>query len=204
MFGAPGALVALLDSLSGTEILVVLVVALIVLGPEKLPGVARQIGEWAAKLRSLTQNLQTEMRDVLDDPMMKPIKDLGEFAAQPRRKITELAMAAEAEAQAEAAAAREAAAIAAADQSAGEAGDPDDGTPSDAEVAEVAEVEVGVEPPIDVEVDVEVEPPTDVEVEALPVAPTSTEPAPAASGTGEHPPAEPTPTDGPIPLSDVR
>lgn len=135
MFGAFGVLFALLDSLSGTEILVVLVVALIVLGPDKLPGVARQIGEWSAKIRNLTQNLQTEMRDVLDDPMMKPIKDLGEFAAQPRRKLTELALAAEAEANAEAATAREAAALAAADQSAGEAVDADEDAPSDAELA---------------------------------------------------------------------
>ena len=84
------------------EMLVVALVALIVLGPEKLPQVARQVGEWAAKLKALTQNLQTEMRDVLDDPAMAPLRDLGEFAAQPRKKIAELALSAESEARAEA------------------------------------------------------------------------------------------------------
>lgn len=93
---------AILDSLGGVEVLVILVVALIVLGPEKLPQVARQVGEWAAKLKALTQNLQTEMRDVLDDPAMAPLRDLGEFAAQPRKKIAELALSAESETRAEA------------------------------------------------------------------------------------------------------
>ena len=201
MYGAHGVFFALLDSLSGTEILVVLVVALIVLGPEKLPGVARQIGEWAAKLRNLTQNLQTEMRDVLDDPMMKPIKDLGEFAAQPRRKITELALAAEAEANAEAAAAREAAAVAAADQSAGEAVDADEDAPSDAEVA--AEVAAETAPSTTVDSVEPIEPAepagNGATIEPLPTAPTP-DVAPLPTALPSAPPAPPAET----PTSDAR
>lgn len=86
-----GAIVALLDSLTGTEVIVILIIALVVLGPDKLPGVARQAGRWFNQLRDLTSNLQNEMRDVLDDPTMQPLKELGEFAAQPRRKLAEYA-----------------------------------------------------------------------------------------------------------------
>lgn len=91
MLAGQGVIVALLDSLTGTEVIVILVIALIVLGPDKLPGVARQAGRWFNQLRDLTSNLQNEMRDVLDDPTMQPLKELGEFAAQPRRKLAEYA-----------------------------------------------------------------------------------------------------------------
>jgi sec-independent protein translocase protein TatB len=72
------------------------------LGPEKLPGMARTLGTWLQKLRRLSANLQAEVRDVMDDPAMQPIRELGEFAAQPRRKLVEYATAAEIEAAAEA------------------------------------------------------------------------------------------------------
>mgnify|MGYP000741722196 FL=1 len=113
--------------------LMILVAALLVLGPERLPETARTMGQWLAKLKSMTGNLQSEVREVLDDPSMKPIRDLGEFAAAPRKKIVEFATAAEAEAnlakqvaaEAEAAAAEAEAAAAkaraAADEAAAEA-----------------------------------------------------------------------------------
>ncbi len=99
MLEGQGVIVALLDSLTGTEVIVILVIALIVLGPDKLPGVARQAGRWFNQLRDLTSNLQNEMRDVLDDPTMQPLKELGEFAAQPRRKLAEYARQAALEAE---------------------------------------------------------------------------------------------------------
>lgn len=91
MAHAPQALFGLLESLSGTEVLVILVVALVVLGPEKLPGVARQAGVWFNKIREMAGSLQNEVRDVLDDPAMQQIRELGEFAAQPRKKLAEYA-----------------------------------------------------------------------------------------------------------------
>lgn len=101
MLVGQGVIVALLDSLTGTEVIVILVIALIVLGPDKLPGVARQAGRWFNQLRDLTSNLQNEVRDVLDDPTMQPLKELGEFAAQPRRKLAEYARQAALEAEEE-------------------------------------------------------------------------------------------------------
>ncbi len=128
-----GGLLGILDSLTGGEVIMILVAALLVLGPERLPETARTMGQWIAKLKAMTGNLQSEVREVLDDPSMKPIRDLGEFAAAPRKKLVEFATAAEAEAnvakqvaadaeaaaaEAEAAAAR---ARAAADEAAAEA-----------------------------------------------------------------------------------
>ncbi|HYD49743.1 MAG TPA: twin-arginine translocase TatA/TatE family subunit, partial [Terriglobales bacterium] len=46
------------------ELLVILVVALIVLGPERLPEVARAIGKGLAELRRATSGLTDELRDV--------------------------------------------------------------------------------------------------------------------------------------------
>ena len=97
MSAGPGGVLALLDTVTFPETITILVIALIVLGPEKLPGMARTIGQWMTKAKRMAANLQSEMRDVVDDPAMKPLRDLGEFAAQPKRKLAEFALAAEAE-----------------------------------------------------------------------------------------------------------
>ena len=51
------------------EVLVILVVALVVLGPEKLPGAARQAGRWLAELRKVSSGFQAELRDALQEPV---------------------------------------------------------------------------------------------------------------------------------------
>jgi Tat protein translocase TatB subunit len=45
------------------ELLVILVVALIVLGPQRLPEVARALGKGLAELRKATSGLTDELRD---------------------------------------------------------------------------------------------------------------------------------------------
>src|SRR5215218_4734529 len=81
----------LLDTLTFPELLTILVVGLVVLGPDKLPGMARSAGEWLAKLRTMSSNLQREVSSVLDEPEMQSLKELGEFAARPRAKLAEYA-----------------------------------------------------------------------------------------------------------------
>lgn len=55
------------------ELLVVLLVALIVLGPNKLPEVARQIGKALGEIRRLGAGFQAEMRDAMQEPVrMEP------------------------------------------------------------------------------------------------------------------------------------
>lgn len=49
------------------EILVIAVVALIVFGPEKLPDMARKVGNFAADMRRMSNEVRSEYRGVLDD-----------------------------------------------------------------------------------------------------------------------------------------
>lgn len=46
---------------SFTEILVCLVIALVVLGPERLPVVARTVGRWAGQAKGYMRNLTAEL-----------------------------------------------------------------------------------------------------------------------------------------------
>lgn len=46
---------------SFSEIALCMVIALIVLGPEKLPKVARTVGRWAGQARGYLRNLTTEL-----------------------------------------------------------------------------------------------------------------------------------------------
>jgi len=51
------------------ELLVILLVALLVLGPAKLPQAARQMGKAVAELRRMSAGFQAEMRDALQEPV---------------------------------------------------------------------------------------------------------------------------------------
>lgn len=51
------------------EVLVILVVALVVLGPDKLPAAARQAGRWLGELRRVSSGFQAELRDALQEPV---------------------------------------------------------------------------------------------------------------------------------------
>jgi sec-independent protein translocase protein TatA len=59
-------------SLGPAEILVILVVALIVLGPKRLPEAARQVGKTLAEVRKWSQGLQDEVRNVMDPNASPP------------------------------------------------------------------------------------------------------------------------------------
>jgi len=62
------------------ELLVVFLVALLVLGPTKLPDAARQMGRMVAELRRLSTGFQDEMRAAMQDPTptLPPLVDGGE------------------------------------------------------------------------------------------------------------------------------
>jgi sec-independent protein translocase protein TatB len=44
-----------------SELLLCFIVALVVLGPERLPGVARALGRWTGQARSYLRNLSAEL-----------------------------------------------------------------------------------------------------------------------------------------------
>lgn len=61
-----------MGSIGPAEILVVLVVALIVLGPNRLPDAARSLGKAMAELRRVTSGVQSEVRDAFAEPPSYP------------------------------------------------------------------------------------------------------------------------------------
>src|SRR3954453_15533543 len=54
-------------SLGGSEVIVILLVALIVLGPDKLPDTARKIGNVMGELRRMSHGFQQEIKSAPDD-----------------------------------------------------------------------------------------------------------------------------------------
>ena len=59
-------------SLGPAEILVILVVALIVLGPKKLPEAGRQVGKAIAEVRKWSQGFQDEIKNVMEPEVKRP------------------------------------------------------------------------------------------------------------------------------------
>jgi Tat protein translocase TatB subunit len=54
------------------ELMVVAVVAFLVLGPDKLPGVARQMGRYATELRKMVSEVKDEFRMELNEDEAGP------------------------------------------------------------------------------------------------------------------------------------
>ena len=65
------------------EVLIILVVALLILGPKKLPEAARQIGKAMTEFRRVTSDLQNEVRTVLDDHLTDPPPAVDPTASLP-------------------------------------------------------------------------------------------------------------------------
>jgi sec-independent protein translocase protein TatB len=69
-------------NVGGGELLVIFLIALVVLGPDKLPGAARQAGKYMSEFRRISQGFQQELRDAVKEavpdldgpaPTMKPV-----------------------------------------------------------------------------------------------------------------------------------
>jgi len=56
-------------NLSGSEIVFLLLLALIVLGPEKLPEAVRKFGKVYAEVKKMGAGFQSELKSALDEPM---------------------------------------------------------------------------------------------------------------------------------------
>ena len=54
-------------NVGGMELIVIVLVALVVLGPEKLPGAVRQFGQVVGELRRISKGFQTDLRGALDE-----------------------------------------------------------------------------------------------------------------------------------------
>lgn len=87
----------MIQNFGGGEILVIIVLALVVLGPERLPEMARNAGKALHKLKTMTSGMQGQVQGVMDDPAMQPLRELGELASRPRQKLAQYALEAEAD-----------------------------------------------------------------------------------------------------------
>lgn len=72
-----------MPSLGVAEILVIAIVALVFLGPDKLPKAARQLGKALRELRRHSENVKAELRDVVDidgvTQMQRDFKEAVDF-----------------------------------------------------------------------------------------------------------------------------
>jgi len=83
--------------LQGGEIIIILLVALVVLGPQRLPEVARKIGRWSAELRQAARELRrglekevAELRELKQD-LQQPLDELRRGLDEVTRDVDEVA-----------------------------------------------------------------------------------------------------------------
>ena len=55
-----------MSGIAGSELLLLCIIGLLILGPERLPRLARQIGGWIGKARQMTRAMQRQIEEELD------------------------------------------------------------------------------------------------------------------------------------------
>jgi sec-independent protein translocase protein TatB len=74
--------------LSPDKLLMLAVVALVVLGPNRLPGAARSLGRFLGQMRAMSSSFQTEVRDAIHEPHQAFTSALGDLRpADIRRNV---------------------------------------------------------------------------------------------------------------------
>ena len=78
-----------------SEILVIFVLALVVLGPEKLPRVVREVGRWVGRARAMARQFQEQLEEEVDSSdrnrtiRPEPVRPVGGVpAASPSSAMT--------------------------------------------------------------------------------------------------------------------
>ena len=56
-------------NMTGSEVMFLLIIGLVVLGPEKLPEAIRRMGKLYAELKRMSSGVQTDFRKVMDEPI---------------------------------------------------------------------------------------------------------------------------------------
>jgi sec-independent protein translocase protein TatB len=82
-------------NLQGSEIIVILLIALVVLGPERLPDAIRRFMQTYNELRKMGSGFQSEIKSAFDEPM----KEMRDTAKLVRDSVDPAAFMAEAEAE---------------------------------------------------------------------------------------------------------
>ncbi len=55
--------------MTGSEVMFLLIIGLVVLGPEKLPDAIRRVGRLYAELKRMSSGVQTDFRKVMEEPL---------------------------------------------------------------------------------------------------------------------------------------
>jgi sec-independent protein translocase protein TatB len=78
-------------NLQGSEIVVILLLALVVLGPEKLPEAVRKFTQTYSELKKMGAGFQSELKSALDEPMreMRETAQVVRDAADPSKLMAE-------------------------------------------------------------------------------------------------------------------
>jgi sec-independent protein translocase protein TatB len=73
--------------MTGSELVVILLLALVVLGPEKLPGAIRQVGRIYSELRKISNGFQKEFTAAIQEPA-KEMRNLTDMLGSSLTEIT--------------------------------------------------------------------------------------------------------------------
>lgn len=78
-------------NLQGSEIIVILLLALVVLGPEKLPDAVRKFSQTYNELKKMGSGFQSELKSVIDEPMreVRNTADMIRDAADPSKAASD-------------------------------------------------------------------------------------------------------------------
>jgi sec-independent protein translocase protein TatB len=74
-------------NLTGSELVVILLLALVVLGPEKLPGAIRQAGRIYSELRKISNGFQKEFVSAIQEPA-KEMRNLTDMLGSSLNEIS--------------------------------------------------------------------------------------------------------------------
>ena len=73
-----------MSGVGSSELIILILIGLIVLGPKRLPQIANQLGSWIGQARRMTRAMRRQLEDELnfdDDFNIKPPKISAPFAA---------------------------------------------------------------------------------------------------------------------------
>lgn len=75
--------------IGGQELVLLMIIGLIVLGPERLPRIANQIGGWLGQARRMTRVMKRQLEEELDlnQPIIKPPPSSREPSQQPAAEL---------------------------------------------------------------------------------------------------------------------
>ncbi|MFT7473183.1 MAG: sec-independent protein translocase protein TatB [Verrucomicrobiales bacterium] len=78
-------------NVGGGEFLIIFLIALVVLGPTKLPEVARQVGKVVGEFRRISSGFQREIKSAMDDPVARATGQTNSPTANSKSDVTRIA-----------------------------------------------------------------------------------------------------------------